>query len=97
MSGGDVNSCGSSCVDAARFEMSNSSLSGLLTFGAGARVSLAARAGGASESDEGSLGECFEAGLVFFSNRCRRRWSSSLVLGRLRGADEFQSNAFRPI
>ena len=76
MSGGDVKSCGSSCVDAARFEMSNSSLSGLLTFGAGARVSLAARAGGASESDEGSLGECFKAGLVFFSDCCRRRWSS---------------------
>ena len=76
MSGGDVKSCGSSCVDAARFEMSNSSLSGLLTFGAGARVSLAARAGGASESDGGSLGECFKAGLVFFSDCCRRRWSS---------------------
>ena len=79
MSGGDVNSCGSFCVDAARLEMSNSSLSGLLTFGAGTLVYLAASAGGARESDGGSFGECFKASLVFFSDSCRRRWFSPLL------------------
>ena len=66
MSGGDVNSCGSFCVDVARLEMSNSSLSGLLTFGAGALVSLAARAGARA------TGEAWE-------NASRQVWFSSRI------------------